>query len=89
MLRRLGPFGPLFRLGCFPSASPAPLLEGGRQDLLGLGAEATCKAQWDSLLLCHSLACRLPPRTGSHSSWPVSESPSPNSVAPSHSPRPS
>lgn len=59
MLRRLGPCGPLFLLGCLPSASPAPFLEGGRQDLLGLGAEATCKAQRDSLLLCHSLACPL------------------------------
>ena len=35
----------LFRLGCLAPASTAPLLEGGRQDLLGLGAQATCEAQ--------------------------------------------
>lgn len=50
VLCRLGPLGHLLLLGCFPSASSAPLLEGGRQDPLGLGAEATCKAQ-ESLLL--------------------------------------
>ena len=41
----------LLRLGCLAPAGTAPLLEGGRQDLLGLGAQATCKAQRGSLSL--------------------------------------
>lgn len=59
MLCGLGPLCPLLLLGCLPSSGPAPLLEGGHQDLLGLGAEATCKAQKESLLACRSLACPL------------------------------
>lgn len=35
----------LLRLGRLTPASTAPLLEGGRQDPLGLGAQATCEAQ--------------------------------------------
>ena len=35
----------LLWLGCLAPAGSAPLLEGGRQDLLGLGAQATCEAQ--------------------------------------------
>lgn len=49
MLRRLRPIHAFLLLGCLHSASPAPLLEGESQDLLGLGAEATCKAQWKTL----------------------------------------
>lgn len=35
----------LLRLGRLAPAGTAPLLEGGRQDPLGLGAQATCEAQ--------------------------------------------
>lgn len=38
VLGRLGMFSTLLLLGRLPSAGPAPLPEGGCQDLLGLGA---------------------------------------------------
>lgn len=49
MLHRLRLIHTFLLLGCLHSASPAPLLEGECQDLLRLGAEATYKAQWESL----------------------------------------
>lgn len=59
MVCRLGLLHSLLPLGHLPLASSAPLLEAWHQDLLGLGAEATCRAQRESLSLCHSPACPL------------------------------
>lgn len=49
MLCRLLPLRTLLLLGHLPFAGPTPLLECGCQDLLRLRAEATCKAQRESL----------------------------------------
>lgn len=70
MLRRLRPLHTLLLLGHLPFASPTPLLECRCQDLLGLGAEATCKAQRESLSLRHSSAYPLTTLDG-HLYWPT------------------
>lgn len=68
MLHRLRLIHTFLLLGCLHSASPAPLLEGECQDLLRLGAEATYKAQWESLSFSHSLGYLLDTLNG-HLYW--------------------
>ena len=69
MLRGFWPLHNLLLLGYLPSTGPASLFEGRCQDLLGLRAEATCKAQRESLSLCY-LVC-TPATLDGHLYWPT------------------